>query len=184
VDVVIAEFETANDKAVSDTTAKKAAVSAEVKEVLGVKISEITGPLSRQFDLKEDIKGAVVVGLSSDSPAIAFLKPGDVITEVNRTEVKSPDEVLKIVEKETANKKKNITFLVNRAGEIVYITVKNEDDLKSDADEAKSKSDAEAKNKANAADKGKIKTDDKDDDKDEGKEIGKEEKTSMKEKKS
>lgn len=140
VDVTIAEFETANDKAMSDAATKKPMINAEVKEVLGIKISEITGPLSRQFDLKEDIKGAVVIGMSSDSPAIAFLKPGDVITEVNRTEVKSTDEVVKAVEKEKALKKKNITFLVNRAGEIVYITVKNDDDLKSE-------SDADTKNK-------------------------------------
>lgn len=147
VDATIAEFETAGDKTVSDTTSKKPAVNAEVREVLGIKLSEITGPLSRQYDLKEDMTGAVVVGMSSDSPAVAFLKPGDVITEVNRTEVMSPDDVAKAVEKESALKKKNITFLVNRAGEIVYITVKNDDDLKSesDSDKGKNKTDATAK---------------------------------------
>lgn len=131
VDVKLGEYETASDNTPVEGKEKKQAIMIETKEILGIKFSAITATLSRDFHLKDDTRGAVVVGVSGDSPAATFLKPGDVVSEVNMVEVKTPEEVIKAVEDAKINKRKNITFLVNRGGDNVYATFKIEDDLKS-----------------------------------------------------
>ncbi len=131
VEVALGEFETSTDGIATESKDKKDAASPqETTEVLGLKVSKITGPLSQQFKIKEDMTGAVVVGITGDSPAASILRPGDVITEVNQTDIKSPDELVKAVEEAKKLKRQNITFLISRAGEMVYITTKIEDDLK------------------------------------------------------
>lgn len=127
LDVRLGEFETVSDQVPAEGKEKKKAVMIETKEILGIKLSAITAHLSREYHLKEDITGAVVVAVSGDSPAAAFLKSGDVVSEVNMAEVKSPEEVIKSIE---AAKTKNITFLVNRGGDNIYVTFKIDDDLK------------------------------------------------------
>lgn len=132
VEVALGEFETSTDGVATESKDKKdAASTVETTEVLGLKVSKITGPLSQQFKIKEDMTGAVVVGITGDSPAASILRPGDVITEVNQADIKSPEELVKAVDEAKKLKRKNITFLISRAGEMVYITTKIEDDLKS-----------------------------------------------------
>ncbi len=123
VEVALGEFETSTDGIATESKDKKDTASPqETTEVLGLKVSKITGPLSQQFKIKEDMTGAVVVGITGDSPAASILRPGDVITEVNQTDIKSPDELVKAVEEAKKLKRQNITFLISRAGEMVYIT--------------------------------------------------------------
>lgn len=132
VDVALGEFETSTESITPETKDKKdSANQNEATEILGLKVSKITGPLSQQFKIKEDMTGAVVIAVTGDSPAATILRPGDVITEVNQTDIKSPEELVKAIEDAKKLKRKNITFLISRAGEMVYVTTKIEDDLKS-----------------------------------------------------
>lgn len=137
VDVKLGEYETSTDNKPVEGKEKKQAVTVEVKEILGIKLSAVTATLSRDFHLKDDTSGAVVVGVSGDSPASGFLKPGDVISEVNMLEVKTPEEVVKAVEEAKTQSRKNITFLVNRGGDNVYATFKIDEELKSDTESEK-----------------------------------------------
>ncbi len=131
VDVALGEFETSTDGVSAEHKDKKDASSTqETTEVLGLKVAKITGPLSQQFKIKEDMTGAVVVGVSSESPAASILRPGDVIAEVNQADIKSPEELVKAVDEAKKLKRKYITLLISRGGEMVYITTKIEDDLK------------------------------------------------------
>jgi serine protease Do len=131
-DVSLGEFETSNDGIASESKDKNAAQGpSDVVEILGLKISKITGPLSQQFRLKADTTtGVVVIGISDDSPAAGVLRPGDVVVDVNQSDVRSPEEFVKVVEEAKRLKRKNITFLVIRNGERVYLTSRMEDDLK------------------------------------------------------
>ena len=131
VDVALGEFETSSDGIALESKDKKDTVTnQDIIEVLGLKVSKITGSLSQQYKIKEDMSGAVIVGVNGESPAANSLRPGDVITEVNQTDIKSPEELVKAVEEAKRLKRKNITFLISRGGEMVYITTRIEDDLK------------------------------------------------------
>ncbi len=142
VDVKLGEYEPAGETAPAEGKEKKPAVMIETKEILGIKLSAITAPLSRDFRLKEGTTGAVVIGVSGDSPAAQFLRPGDVISEVNnKVEVKTPEEVIKAVEEAKAIKSKNITFLVNRGGDNIYATFKIDEDLKEEEPKPTAKED-------------------------------------------
>ncbi|WP_010300719.1 Do family serine endopeptidase [Candidatus Odyssella thessalonicensis] len=132
VEVALGEFETSSDGVVIESKDKKDTSSnIDITEVLGLKVSKITGSLSQQYKIKEDMTGAVVVGVNGDSPAASALRPGDVITEVNQSDIKSPEELVKAVEEAKRLKRKHITFLISRGGDMVYITTRIEDDLKS-----------------------------------------------------
>lgn len=130
VDVLIKEYESSSETLAVDVQSKKGSEALETKEVLGIKMSSITPELSQRFGLKEDVTGALIVGVNGDSAAYSLLVPGDIITEVTPVEVKNPDEVIKAVEAAKAIKRKNITFKINRSGEVFYITIRNEEDLK------------------------------------------------------
>ena len=132
VDVKLGEYETATDETPVEGKEKKKADMIETKEILGIKLSKIEKVHYRDLKIKEDVIGAVIVGVSGDSPAAAFLKPGDVVTEVNNSKVIiTPEDVIKAVEEAKEAKLKNITFLVNRGGDNIYATFKIDDDLKS-----------------------------------------------------
>lgn len=132
VDVALGEFETSSDGTSSESKDKKEAGQSnqDALEVLGLKISKITGPLSQQYKIKDDTTGAVIIGISGDSPAAGALRPGDVVTEINQTDIKTPEELVKAVEEAKKLKRKYITFLISRGGDMVYITTRIEDDLK------------------------------------------------------
>ena len=64
----------------------------------------------------------LVRNVQDGSPAAAAgLRPGDVITEINRSPVKSPDDVSQAMAKRP--KDKPALFLVHRNGGTVYIAV-------------------------------------------------------------
>lgn len=146
VDVKLGEYESPSATTSSEGKEKKQAVTLETKEVLGMKLSAITATLSRDFHIKDNVTGAVVIGISGDSPAAGFLRPGDVISEVNMGDVKTPEDVLKAVQDAKKSDRKNITFLINRAGDNIHTTFKIDDDLKDDSDDD-SKDDEKKKNK-------------------------------------
>ena len=64
----------------------------------------------------------LVRGVQDDSPAAhAGLRPGDVITEINRAPVRNVDDVKQAMDKRA--KDKPALFLVHRNGASVYIAV-------------------------------------------------------------
>lgn len=147
VDVVLGEFETSTDNAVVDKASKTEKASApDLTEILGMKVSKITGPLSQQFQLVENAKGVVIVSLQPESlAATSGIRSGDVIEEANQIEVVSPEGLSKQVEEAKSNKRRNITFLINRRGEKSFVTVKLYDDLKTDGKEEPKKEESKPK---------------------------------------
>lgn len=139
LDVAIAEYELPTEKGAPESVTKDVTPLEETKECLGIKLSAIPKFAYREFNLKEDTEGVFIVGVNPDSPAFSLLKRGDVIIGVNLETVKNMDEVLKAVKKAKQEGRKNITFMINHAGEIASVVVKNEDDLKDDKAKDKDK---------------------------------------------
>lgn len=131
VTVKLGEFETSTEGTTSEPSKGDKQQSAELTEILGLKISKLTAFLAQQYQIGENIDGVVVVNISSDSTAATTgLRPGDVIVEANQKEISAPEEFVKQVEEAKKLNRKNITLLVNRRGEMIFFTVKLEDDLK------------------------------------------------------
>jgi serine protease Do len=93
-------------------------------DVLGLTLAPITPELRQRFDIKEDVKGVVVVEVASEGPAgKKDIRAGDVILEVAQNEVKTPDEVINRVKEVNDSKRKSVLLLVQRAGDLRFIAV-------------------------------------------------------------
>ena len=76
---------------------------------LGLEVRTLTPDLAKQLDVDADT-GVVVTAVRPNSPAaLAGIQPGSVILEVNRTEVKTAEEMVKIV---SANARKRILLKI------------------------------------------------------------------------
>jgi serine protease Do len=65
----------------------------------GVGVTDLDAQARQQFHIPETVKGVVVTQVDSDSAAAeAGLKPGDVITEINRHEVASSNDAIKLTQ--------------------------------------------------------------------------------------
>lgn len=130
----LGEFETSTESVVTEPSKGAKPQSAELTEILGLKISKLTASLAQQYQVGENVEGIVVVNVSSDSAAATTgLRPGDIIVEANQKEINTPEEFVKQVEEAKKLNRKNITLLINRRGEMIFFTIKLEDDLKEKA---------------------------------------------------
>jgi len=94
------------------------------KEVLGLKIAEMTDELREQLDLNPGADGLVVADVAEDSEAYEKgLRAGDVITEAGQQKVvKVADLEARIKEAEEAGRK-SLLLLVRRAGEPRFVAL-------------------------------------------------------------
>ena len=66
----------------------------------GVAVADLDQNLRSQANVPDNVKGAVITDVRPNSPAYeAGLRPGDVITEINKQSVKNADEAVKLTEK-------------------------------------------------------------------------------------
>jgi serine protease Do len=89
----------------------------------GVAIQDLNPDARRQFEIDSDVKdGVVIVRMDPNSAAArAGLRPGDVIVEVNRTHVDSPQHF----QDAYAKTKDRVLLLVNRQGSTLYVAIKS-----------------------------------------------------------
>ena len=65
----------------------------------GVGVADLDDQARQQFNIPNDVKGAVVTDVAPDSAAAeAGLKPGDVIEQINKKEVKDAGEAVRLTE--------------------------------------------------------------------------------------
>lgn len=65
----------------------------------GVGVSDLGPQARQQFNIPDNVQGAVVTEVKPDSPAAeAGLKPGDVIQSINRHQVKNAEEAVQLTE--------------------------------------------------------------------------------------
>lgn len=89
---------------------------------LGMKISPLTAELKDKFQIGADQKGVVITDVSQGGVAAdRGLKPGDVIVEVQQTEVASTDDVIKKVEAQRAQDRKSVLMLIQGQDGVRYV---------------------------------------------------------------
>ncbi|HUV51128.1 MAG TPA: DegQ family serine endoprotease [Anaerolineae bacterium] len=90
------------------------------EDELGIRVSNITPEIARQFNITSESKGIIVAAIKPNSKASeAGLTPGDIIKEINRAGINTDDEYHSQIEKikkgepiEILIKRKDLGFLV------------------------------------------------------------------------
>jgi serine protease Do len=94
-------------------------------ESIGVAVTEITKVMREQYNVPDDIRGVLVIGVAAGSgSAEKGLKPGDIIVEVNQEEVSLPDQISVKINEAINNSRNSILLLVNRNGTLRFYAVR------------------------------------------------------------
>ncbi len=101
------------------------AKSKEELKWLGMKTSNITPDLAREFKVDEDESGVIITYIEQGSVAASNgLAVGDIIKQINNTLIKDMDDYIKFVKKH--KKEDSYLFVIKRQGTLFYLTVENE----------------------------------------------------------
>jgi len=100
-----------------DTAAKPTAISG-----LGLKLAPISPELKDKYQLGADQKGVVITDVSPSGPAAdKGLKAGDVVVEVQQTEVSSPADVQKRLDAVKKENRKSVLLLIQRQDGLQWV---------------------------------------------------------------
>jgi len=119
LEVTLKEFP--QDKAL----AKGKAAPGESGDVTdGITVDDLNAAARQQFNIPNNIKGALVVDVAPDSPGYeAGLRPGDVIVEMNRKTVRNSEEAVALSE----GLKDDVLLRVWSRGGTRYVVLKKSD---------------------------------------------------------
>lgn len=93
-------------------------------ETLGLALAPLTPDLRRGFDIDGATTGVVVTGVGDGSPAgERGIEPGDVLVEVNRAAVATPEDVRSKVADARGDGRTSVLVLVNRRSALRYVPV-------------------------------------------------------------
>jgi serine protease Do len=93
------------------------------EEYLGMTVQDLTPELARQFDLPEDETGVVVLTVQPGSAADeAQIRPGDILCEINRMEIKTIEDYYQALE--SSRQDRMILVLTKREGSMLYTIIK------------------------------------------------------------
>jgi serine protease Do len=92
---------------------------------LGLSLGPIDGDARAQYKLKASLRGVLVVDVAPDSPAAEMnLRPGDVIVEVQKQPVHTPEDVIRRIEADAKAGRKVELMLVSRDGGLTYVALR------------------------------------------------------------
>jgi serine protease Do len=95
------------------------------RRALGLELSGLNEELRKRFNIKEDVKGVVVMRVDPNSPAAdKRIQPGEVVVEVGQETVNSPADITRRVEALKKDGRKSALLLVsNPQGEVRFVAV-------------------------------------------------------------
>jgi serine protease Do len=97
-------------------------------EMLGLSLSEPSPEVLRQFDLDEGTEGLIVTEVAPDSDAAGKgIQPGDVITEVAQTPIRTVAELEEAFASARDAGRKSVLLLIRRAGEPRFVALSVEE---------------------------------------------------------
>ena len=89
---------------------------------LGMKVAAITDALRQKFQLPDGQKGVVITDVTAGGVAASRgLKPGDVVAEIQQTEIATPAELLDRVAQARKAKRTSILMLVENNGDMRWV---------------------------------------------------------------
>ena len=88
----------------------------------GVTVGDIKPEMRKQFNIPDEVKGAIITAVSPDSPsADADIKVGDVLVEIDGKAVKDADEAVKMSEE--VKRKSSVRVRVNSRGATRFVVI-------------------------------------------------------------
>jgi serine protease Do len=79
---------------------KETPATPKMEGMIGLQVTDLSNRARRQFDIPDDMRGALVVNVERDSPAYEEgVRPGDVVMEVNHQKVKDSKDFVDRVKK-------------------------------------------------------------------------------------
>ena len=96
-----------------------------VKKTLGIELANLSDDLRKRYKIKDTVKGVVITGIDSSSPAAdKRLSPGDVIVEIAQEAVSSADDFQAKIDKLKKDGRKSALLLVAGSdGELRFVAV-------------------------------------------------------------
>jgi serine protease Do len=96
-------------------------VERRAETLRGLEVEPLNASTRRRFDIPSQVdEGVVVVGVAAESPAgRAGLRPGDVILEVGRRRISSPEELASRLGQMDAR----TVLLISRRGKALYMSI-------------------------------------------------------------
>ena len=123
--LTVAPMKSDSEVASADTSGGDQSPTGTANRVLGVQLAELTSDMRQQLGLADDVKGVVVTDVDEQGAAAKQgLRQGDIIEQVSRQQVATPDEVGRLVQRAVAANKPAVLLLVNRQGNEVFLAVK------------------------------------------------------------
>jgi serine protease Do len=120
---VQAKLGDSDSKAVQQAKADTAKSAAKEPMSYGVSLAPLSPEARQQLGLKDDIKGALIAGVETGSPAEEQgLRAGDVLQQVGHTQVTNPQEASKQL-REAKDSKKPVLMKVFREGMTRFVAV-------------------------------------------------------------
>ena len=100
------------------------APSAEKKPTLGMRLEPLDDSLKLRLGLEKNATGVLVTGVTPESAAAAQgIEAGDVISEVNKKPVSSPDHVAERVTEAKKQGRPAALFRINRSGQYRFVAL-------------------------------------------------------------
>jgi serine protease Do len=125
VTATLGELEQAEEARMLTTSATPGPSDEGRVDSLGLGLATLTPQLREQYAIAEEVEGVVVTEVDDTVDAAdKGLREGDVIVEVAQDEVRSLEDVRRLVEDHRTNGKKTILLLVNRQGEQRFIPLR------------------------------------------------------------
>jgi serine protease Do len=91
----------------------------------GLSVQDLTAEIAGRLGLDSSAQGVVVSGVQPGSPAaMAGLRPGDLIVEVNRQKIKNVQDYTEALRRSSADK--SLLLLVRRAGGSLYVVLQKD----------------------------------------------------------
>jgi len=92
---------------------------------LGLTLSRMTDQLRERYNLADNVKGVVVTKVTDGSVAAdKQMRAGDVIVEINQSEVASPADVQTKVKEAQSQKRRSVLLLVDRQGDQRFVALR------------------------------------------------------------
>ena len=88
---------------------------------LDADLAQLTPEWREQLGLDSDVEGVVVVDIKAARPFEEGLRPGDVILQVDRSDVSNPADVEKLIDEAKSEQQKAVLLLVSRQGQDLYL---------------------------------------------------------------